>query len=397
MHCATSQSTHHDPVAACNAAYTELTKRLGGAPEMLYIGWSVAYDSSVVAQEIVRLADGCPLHGATSCLGAMTEEGFISEDGRGIALFGIRDSGGNYGVGSAPIGDAPVDAAATALIQALDAAGRSGEAPALIRLSTPPGVEEKIIEGLENVLGPNVPIVGGSAADNTVEGAWQLLANGRLDADAVVVSVFFPGGQVATTFHSGYTPSEISGTVTSARGRIIEAIDGKPAAEVYNEWTDGTIASALDGGGNVLSLTTLNPLGRVVGNVNGVSYYQLSHPDGVTPENGLSLFSNINTGDQIVMMTGSISSLVERAGRVAMSALREGDLRKEQVRGALVIYCAGCMLTVREEMPAVVDSLKEALGDVPLLGLFTFGEQGCFIGGENRHGNLMISVTLLAD
>jgi len=43
----------------------------------------------------------------------------------------------------------------------------------------------------------------------------------------------------------------------------------------------------------------------------------------------------------------------------------------------------------------VVDGLREALSGLPFLGSFTFGEQGCFVRGTNRHGNLGISVVLL--
>jgi hypothetical protein len=35
--------------------------------------------------------------------------------------------------------------------------------------------------------------------------------------------------------------------------------------------------------------------------------------------------------------------------------------------------------------------LSASVGGKPFLGAFTFGEQGCFVGGENRHGNLMIA------
>ena len=52
------------------------------------------------------------------------------------------------------------------------------------------------------------------------------------------------------------------------------------------------------------------------------------------------------------------------------------------------------MLPIRDDIDDVVASLREVLGEVPFLGGFTFGEQGCFVGGENCHGNLMISVTL---
>jgi hypothetical protein len=45
-------------------------------------------------------------------------------------------------------------------------------------------------------------------------------------------------------------------------------------------------------------------------------------------------------------------------------------------------------------MDEVVDGLRLELGALPFLGSFTFGEQGCFVGGENRHGNLMILVVV---
>ena len=82
--------------------------------------------------------------------------------------------------------------------------------------------------------------------------------------------------------------------------------------------------------------------------------------------------------------------------RVAADARALADLAPDDVAGALVIFCAGCMLTVRDRMDRVVAGLDEGLGDAPFLGCFTFGEQGCFVGGENRHGNLMISVTVFA-
>jgi len=52
------------------------------------------------------------------------------------------------------------------------------------------------------------------------------------------------------------------------------------------------------------------------------------------------------------------------------------------------------MLTVQDEMDLVAGEISTALENKPFIGAFTFGEQGCFIGGENHHGNLMISVVV---
>jgi hypothetical protein len=47
---------------------------------------------------------------------------------------------------------------------------------------------------------------------------------------------------------------------------------------------------------------------------------------------------------------------------------------------------------VQSELQRVVDGLRKPLHNRPFLGVFTFGEQGCLTRGDNRHGNLMISV-----
>jgi hypothetical protein len=70
------------------------------------------------------------------------------------------------------------------------------------------------------------------------------------------------------------------------------------------------------------------------------------------------------------------------------------ELTPAEVRGAMAIYCGGCMLAVRPRMDEVVAELRAALPGVPFLGAFTFGEQGQSVAGVNLHGNLMISVVV---
>jgi len=399
MHVATADSTLESPTEAADQLWEQLSTRLGAPPDWIVITPSVSYDIAQLQQTFNNHA-AKRFHGSTSCLGAMTERGVVNAEGRGIAAFGIADSDGDYGVGEAILDTAasPETAACQALDAALADAGRPGEVPDLIWISTPPGCEEKVINGLETAIGAGVPIVGGSSADNDVSGQWAQLTRTGVYLNAIIVSVLFPSTELYFAFHSGYEPTETKGHVTRANGRILYEIDGRPAAEVYNDWTGGVLQDAFaTGEQNVLPLTTLHPLGRVVGNVSGTDYHQLSHPDHITPERGLSLFSNIEVGDELWLMKGTRHSLVERAGRVARAAMQTGDIEPGDIAGGLVIYCAGCMLTVQDQMDNVVEHLNNALENHPFLGSFTFGEQGCFVGGENRHGNLMISVLLLGN
>jgi hypothetical protein len=270
-------------------------------------------------------------------------------------------------------------------------AKRSGEVPDLVWLSTPPGNEEQILDGIVGVVGREIPIVGGSSADERLEGAWRQLAMGSAHRDAVVATVLFPSEPPAFAFHSGYTATEHSGRVTSATGRLVKTIDGRRAADVYNEWTDGLISDELSGG-RIFSKTTLAPVGRVFHAPHGVEHYLLAHPLEVTEDGALTLFAAIAAGERVFLMRGSVDGLVTRAGRVARAALEANEAASFALRGALVIFCAGCMLAVRARIDDVVDGVRDALRGKPFLGAFTFGEQGCFVRGDNRHSNLMISV-----
>lgn len=403
---ASSSVVHEDAVLE---AYETVETGLGAPPSLLILQCSVRYDIEKVVAKLRERAAGVPLHGCTSCQGVMSHEGTNTQDGGGLALFGILDPDGSFGVGMAEIGDDPHAAAQTAMRAALDLADCPGQVPSMVWLTAAPGSEEQIIAGIATVVGADVPIAGGSSADNDVSGKWKQIANDSIHNNAVVVTALFPSSEVLFAFHSGYEPTDARGIVTKAggyeatpakgfatkvEGRVLKEIDGRPAAVVYNEWVGGLISDALADGGNILARTTLHPLGRIAGQVAGVPYYQLSHPDAVTPEQELTLFSDMALGDEIVLMRGTIDSLVSRAGRVATSAMETYDARPEDVEGALIVYCAGCMMTVGDRLNEVVDSLRKALPGIPFLGTFTFGEQGCFLGGENRHGNLMISVLL---
>jgi hypothetical protein len=110
-------------------------------------------------------------------------------------------------------------------------------------------------------------------------------------------------------------------------------------------------------------------------------------------ENGaLSLFTKAEPGERIVLMESSVKELVSRVDRITSRALAGLSAPDQQIAGALIIYCAGCMMTVQNEMPAVAQGFRQALGGQPFLGLHTFGEQGCAILGENVHANLMMSI-----
>ena len=347
-----------------------------------------------IVQQVLAKWPTCSIHAATSCLGSMGTPGLAMADEAGLAMLAIEDPEGDYGSAAGSVSDDIARDMKNIVLEALINADRSGELPALVWISGTPGQEEAMIAGIEATLGADVPIIGGSAADNSIAGDWRVAVGPEPIAKGAVVSVFFPSVRLGTSFHSGYMPGAHQGKVTRCDGRRLLEIDGRPAAQVYSEWVGGTISAPESGSTNVLMASALSPLGRVRCAIGGTPIYLLSHPETVSADGHMTLFTEVAEGDELVLMHGTEGSLVERASEVALSACRVADIHPSETAATLLVYCGGCMLSVRHRVQDIHDRVSSALPGSSLITAFTFGEQGNLCSGLNNHGNLMISAVV---
>jgi len=397
MFITTGNSVTTDAGIAIEQAWSQLAGKTRNTLRLLLCNATANYDPDQLRVRLSSLApQGIAIGGASSCLGVMNKRGFHSDNGYGLSLIAFSDDHGDFGVGLAEQGSDSHAAGAQAIHDAIANAGRPGELPDLIWLNAAPGREEEVISGITSVIGPNVPIIGGSSGDNTIAGDWWQFSSDRSMKEGVLVVAMYPECEVSVSFHSGYAPTDHKGVVTAAEGRILKMIDNKPAAEVYNQWTNGLIDPWMNGG-NILAASTFRPLGREAGRIQDIPYFALMHPEQVLTDGSMTLFSDVAKGEAIALMEGSPESLTRRAGSVAKGIISRESWRQEQLAGALVVYCAGCMLGVRDRLDEVSLGLHEAMQGADFQTIFTFGEQGCFIDGVNRHANLMISVTIFAN
>jgi hypothetical protein len=358
--------------------------------------FNAKHDPYLIQQSITAAVD-CPVIMASSCKGAFLLDNEHADPQADLVVFAISDPEGAYGVGCAEVsnsGENADEAAQIALTQAIQTSGKPFETPALVWSVMPPGNEESLLEGFAQVIGPNVPVFGGSSADNEVAGNWYQASRERVGQNLVIALAMHPSTPLGFSYSSGYEPTEVELTAQACEARFIGQFDGKSAATRYNEVSNNAVAHALQGG-NVLGDTTLYPLGRRIPNSVDIPEYLLSHPDAVRADGALSLFSIVEEGQTMTLMQGSIEGLVKRAAMVAKNAidlLPEG----ETPAGILMIYCAGCMLTVGEAIAEMQSQVQAQFPGLPICAAYTFGEQGCFLDGKNRHGNLMISAVALA-
>jgi hypothetical protein len=393
MHIAVGHSTATEATNAAAELVAALHARGISRASLVMVYGSAPYDPGALLGGLAGAFPEAALFGASSCRGVLTGEGFWSAGHRGVAAFAVDDAAGAYGVSLFPFGEDPRAAASAAVLAALADAGRPGELPALVWVGPAPGCEERVLEGIRDVLGDGVLVVGGSAADNHVEGAWWQAAGRDTGAAAVAVAVCFPSTEIVSAFASAYAPGPHRGTVDAVDGRTLLRVGGLSARAWYEAGARGALASLPAEGGVVLAATSLDPIGRVIGQIHDVPLYALAHPERVLPDGAIRLFAELPVGADITVMHGDPDTLVSRAGRVVAEALAAHPGRPA---GVLLAYCGGCMMTVEPRMAEVVEQVQAALPPgTPVLGFFSFGEQGG-LAGVSLHANLMISATVWA-
>ena len=396
-------SANNDEEKAVEEAVSSVRTQLGGkSPDIAILFSTAGYDSNKVLSEVRRLLPDVQIYGGTSCLAVQTKEGFHVGEKGSLALLAVATENITFGVGGASIDDFPTarEAGKAAIQAAMEAAGEKGASkPKLVLMTGSVGHEEELLAGIEEVIGKDVPVLGGSAGDNYITGEWRQFANGDVYSNGISLCAIYTDLKVGWAYEAGYLRSENRGTITRAEGRIIYEIDNRPAAEVYNEWTGGTVvADKLATGGSVLSKAAFYPLAKVIKNEE--KEYTLSiHPLSINAsDHSLEVFVNVEEGDEVLLMHGDWELLLNRALTTPTKALESENLSKEDVSFGVYTYCAGTMLAIpeaeRAKMPILI---KTAIGDAPFIGTFAFGEQGHIRDIGNVHGNLVNSMIIFTE
>lgn len=271
----------------------------------------------------------------------------------------------------------------------------SGKNPNLIILNATRGNEERILEGIRDVF-PNVPVFGASAAhDKFLPQAFVSYNESILHNGALITLIDTPRLYCAMT-SGGYLPTPKLAAATSSKGRVLFAIDGKPAAQVYNEWTDRQFENYLLDGGELPRSVGLYPFARPFKTPNAMLML-LAHPRAVHKNDGsIELFSEIPENSTILLARGTTQSIVEHVNDAIGNACRA--VMPKRICAALIMYCAGCAALAADSMQTVCALIKNALRDIPFVGCASFGEQGRLENiPENLHGNMMFLTILITE
>lgn len=379
----TGSSTNSNP----RVAGAEASKQAKTGLEkinMAYVYASCAYDLDAMLAGIAEELPGVPVIGNTSFTGVITPEGYISGEDGFVGIMAVSDPEMTVGVAAVEKTGCPVDAGEQAAKLAMERAGKTVP-PDYYYMVAPPGEEEFYVKGITKVIG-RVPFFGGSAADNTISGEWQLYTDKGAFADGVAVAFFYTDKRMTNKFTGAYRETGDAGVITKVVGkRVLAEIDGVPALEKYASWR-GMDVEALKGGA-LLAETVVSPLG-VKDRLGDL--IAIRHPMNGNDDLSMNIGNNLAEGTAVLRMEATVDELIDSTGKT-LAELKE---KMPAEAGAYhLVHCGGRRAGIDKRIDEVARQLKEEAGDVPFIAEFTFGEYGFEQDGLNTCGGLMLSFT----
>lgn len=343
---------------------------------------SAAYNQSQVIKGASEVLSGVPIIGCTSFTGILTPDGFISDENGFTGIMTMADEDLTIGVAGSPKKESARETGREIARMAMTDAGKNSS-PAYFYMVANPGEEESYLKGIEDIIG-RVPFFGGSAADNDITGKWQLFAKEKVFADGAAVAFFYTDKAFANKYTGAYKETDKVGIVTKVDGkRRLAEIDGKPALKVYADWRKLNTADLM--GGNLLAASVVAPLG-VKDRLGDL--VAIRHPMGGNPDYSINLGNDVAKNTAVILMEASVDDLIAST----YSTLEETKKRLGCAAGAfLLVHCGGRRAGIGDRINEVAANIKKAAGDVPFLGVFTFGEYGYEEQGVNTCGGLMLS------
>jgi PAS domain S-box-containing protein len=244
----------------------------------------------------------------------------------------------------------------------------------------------EILEELKRLSGGQLPIFGGSSADDWRMEANYVLWGEHANPDSLLVAVFETQLCFGTALAHGFRPGPRQATVTRARGHEVLELDSQPAAEVYARML-GMPQEELEG--KHLTLTTGQPAGSPdpygQHSINVASYF--------TPQGGVRFSQPALEGTTLTIMEVDEGSLIAAGQEALRKALLRGQVGDPAL--VLVFSCALRTRILGERMGEEITGMRDMVPGVPLVGFYSFGEQGLADDGVNRHNNEVITTLVL--
>ncbi len=368
---------------------------VGMRPKLGMMYCSCNDDVEEVVSGAMSSMKGAPVIGCTSSGMIMTNDGIIESEDGFAGLMSFDDKNINIGVAAHKAGKNAREIGRKVARQAVENAGEN-YSPNYFYMVASPKEEEDYLMGIQDVIG-RVPMFGGSAADDTVEGNWKIFCNDQVFQDGVAVAFFYTDNDIVTSYTGAYRDTENYGLITEVKNdRTLVKIDGVSALKKYADWI-GKKPSELKGQ-NLLVASITKPLGvkDPLGNLTVVRHPMFGDDMGTktTTDDVINLGNKVVEKTAIVQLEATVDELIKSTKTTLKDV--KSQLTTEPA-GYFLVHCGGRKLGIGDRIDEVYKNLVEEARGVPFITVFTFGEYGYDEHSANICGGLMLSFTAFGE
>ena len=348
---------------------------------------SCVQDQAKLMEGAKSILGDVPIIGCTSSAALCTQDGYLNKE---TGYSGMMLFGGDLEVvtaGSKKTDETPREIGRRIAKEAISKLHGKDLEPDYFFMSASPANEEEYMKGIEDIIG-DVPVFGGSAADNTVEGKWSILNDGEAFADGCVLAIFYTNGEMKNLYTGAYHETENAGIITKVEGkRTLVEIDHEPALKKYAEWTGQNVNDIM--GGNLLTATITAPLGvkDPIGKVTAIR-----HPMAGNDDYSMNIGADLVTNTAVIQMENTPEGILKAN---AETVAKVSELMNTDINSYFLIHCGGRRLglAIAGIEEKIYPEIKKAIPDKEFLMVFTFGEYGRGDHSSNTVGGLSLSFT----
>ena len=356
-------------------------------PQVGLLFTSCVQDQNKIMEGAKSVLGDVPVVGCTSSAAICTQDGYLNKE---TGYSGMMIFGGDLEVvtaGSAQTSETPREVGRRVARDAISKVKGADVEPDFFFMSASPANEEEYLEGIQDVIG-NVPVFGGSAADNTVEGKWSILNDGEAFADGVTIAIFYTKGEMKNLYTGAYHETNNVGVITKVRDeRTLVEIDHEPALKKYAEWTGKSVESLM--GNNLLTETICAPLGvkDPIGKVTAVR-----HPMFGNDDLSMNIGANLAENTAVIQLSNTPEGIL-KANEETINNLNK--LMVSEANSYFLVHCGGRRLglALSQIEDKIYPEVKKVIPNKEFLMVFTFGEYGMGDHSSNTVGGLSLSYT----
>lgn len=356
--------------AGGEAVQLAIAKLPSGKPHLVILFSSIQYNQEDVLAGAQSRVPDVPIVGG-SAAGEIISTATVFD---GVAALAIESDQIRFTIShSEGVSKNSFDAAARTAKQVL---AKSTEKIKLF-ISLPDGITgdgSAIVNGTQSILGDTFPIIGGSLGDDYLFKKTFEYCDGKVLTDSIIGIGLSGDFSFGFGIQHGWEAVGLPMRVTKAHGTLLQEVDGKPALSIYQDYFGKDAYELIKE--PLARMAYTYPLGI---KVEGAKEYLIRDPIVANGKGEITMAAAIPEGSIVQLMIGDRDKALGASRSAAETALKQLEGRKPRLILMFNCMARNKLLGVRcsEENQIVQDIIGR---DVPMLGLYTYGEQGPLAG-----------------